>query len=340
MSAEEFIDILEKRALLSPAVIGNLRQFVAKSLKIVTPESLAKLLVERGLLTQFQAKKLFEPAPSRPAAQDDDLSLAPLDDPNALKRAKLVQQPATKAPPAAVGKRPAAKSSAAPTAAAASPAAGAAKASSAPKPAKPVAKPRSKPAALEKQVETSLSGAGPLDDLLGDAVDGTGPGGFDSGPLAPARRRSNIQAPIWMWVAAGMLLAAFVGGLIVALGRSNGDVEWRLAEKDFSTGADAEAVAKLDAFLAKFPNHPRAGAADVYRSVARLRQAAASKADSLNALAIASDVLPKIVDQPDFPKARDGLGRLLPEFAARMVKQAKDGVKASLDERRKLAEVA
>ena len=71
------IHILEKRALPLPAVIGNLRQFVAKSLKIVTPESLAKLLVERGLLTQFQAKKLFEPAPSRPAAQDDDLSLAP-----------------------------------------------------------------------------------------------------------------------------------------------------------------------------------------------------------------------------------------------------------------------
>lgn len=340
MSAEELIDILEKRALLSPAVIGNLRKFVAKSLKIVTPDSLAKLLVERGLLTQVQAKQLFEPAPSKAGAQDDDLSLAPLDDPNALKQAKLVQPPTSKARPAAAGKKPAAKSSAAPIVAAASPAASAAKAASAPKPAKPAAKPNSKPAAVEKQVETSLFGAGPLDDLLGDAVDGSGPGGFDSGPLAPARRRSNIQTPIWMWVAAGILLAAFVVGLTVALGRSNGDVEWQLAEKDFSTGADAEAIAKLDAFLAKFPNHPRAGAADVYRNIARLRQAAASKTDSLNALAIAREVLPKVVDQPDFPKAREGLSKLLPELAARVVKQAKDGAKASLDQRRNLAEAA
>jgi hypothetical protein len=312
VSAEELIDILEKRALLPEAVIGNLRQFVAKSLKIVTPESLAKLLVERGLLTPFQAKQLFEQsAPAKPAAHEDELSLAPIDDPNAIRQAKLVQPMASKAPQVTASKA-----------------------------ARPPGKSRSKSNTLQKQLETPLSGAGPLDELLGEAIDGEGPAGFDTGSLAPARRRWGAPTSLLVWVAGGLVLVALIVGLIVALGRSNGDAEWQLAEKDFAAGADTEAIANLDAFLAKFPQHPRAGAADVYRNIARLRQAAASKADSLSALAIARDVLPKVVDRPDFAKAREGLSKLLPQLAARLVKEAKDAPKGTLAQRRKLAEAA
>ena len=57
-TAEEFIDRLEFLGLLEEKVLANLRRQVADSKKPVAPQILAKLLVDQGQLTPFQAKKL------------------------------------------------------------------------------------------------------------------------------------------------------------------------------------------------------------------------------------------------------------------------------------------
>ena len=59
MTAAELLDTLESRALLPGEVLTTLRQQVSRSAKIVTPESLAKLLVGKGLITAFQAEQLL-----------------------------------------------------------------------------------------------------------------------------------------------------------------------------------------------------------------------------------------------------------------------------------------
>ncbi len=94
MSAMQFIDQLEAQGLLSPDIIEELRRQVAESKSRITPSTLARLLVDNGHLTKFQATKLVSelnkdvppPSSSRSAAvankpvESDDLDLAPLED--------------------------------------------------------------------------------------------------------------------------------------------------------------------------------------------------------------------------------------------------------------------
>lgn len=110
MSASQVLDLAERKGLLDAKVIIDLRRQVAESKFIVTPEAIAKILVDHGHLTPFQARKLVseaiegnEPAaasspppvsstpapapanpdpsaPARPASSFDEDSLAQLAD--------------------------------------------------------------------------------------------------------------------------------------------------------------------------------------------------------------------------------------------------------------------
>lgn len=58
MLAERFLDELETRGMLESEVLADLRRQVSKMDRGVTPEAIAKLLVDHGHLTKFQATKL------------------------------------------------------------------------------------------------------------------------------------------------------------------------------------------------------------------------------------------------------------------------------------------
>ncbi len=58
MAASRFIALLESRGLLDPEIIVELNRQVEQSKVRVTPEAIAKLLVDNGQLTRFQATKL------------------------------------------------------------------------------------------------------------------------------------------------------------------------------------------------------------------------------------------------------------------------------------------
>ncbi len=75
MSASQVLDLAERKGLLDAKVIIDLRRQVAESKFVVTPEAIAKILVDHGHLTPFQARKLVsealegnEPTPESPAA--------------------------------------------------------------------------------------------------------------------------------------------------------------------------------------------------------------------------------------------------------------------------------
>jgi outer membrane protein assembly factor BamB len=59
MAASQFIALLESRGLLDPEIIVELHRQVEQSKGRITPEAIAKLLVENGQLTRFQATKLI-----------------------------------------------------------------------------------------------------------------------------------------------------------------------------------------------------------------------------------------------------------------------------------------
>src|SRR5688572_517056 len=66
MSATKVLDLAEKQGLLDAKVIADLRRQVAESKFIVTPEAIAKVLVDHEHLTPFQARKLVATALGQP----------------------------------------------------------------------------------------------------------------------------------------------------------------------------------------------------------------------------------------------------------------------------------
>jgi TolA-binding protein len=71
MSATKVLDQAEKQGLLEPKVIADLRKQVAESKFIVTPEAIAKVLVDHEHLTPFQARKLVATALGEPPPEPD-----------------------------------------------------------------------------------------------------------------------------------------------------------------------------------------------------------------------------------------------------------------------------
>ncbi len=114
MMIEQFIDRLEQQGLLDKDVVEELRRKIVRSKgKKVTPEAVAKYLVDKGHLTRFQATKLVNDVTSLPEAGSvsdtprktidaDELTLIPEDD-----DLTVVREPGAKSPPGP-GKKPAA----------------------------------------------------------------------------------------------------------------------------------------------------------------------------------------------------------------------------------------
>ncbi len=98
ISAEEFLAVLEQKDLLPAKILESLRGQVAKSAGPIAASAVAKLLIQKGLLTPALAQRLLSagpkssgrvedrPKPKSPArpkkpADDEELELLPLDDP-------------------------------------------------------------------------------------------------------------------------------------------------------------------------------------------------------------------------------------------------------------------
>jgi outer membrane protein assembly factor BamB len=115
MSASKVLDLAERQGLLDAKAIGELRKQVAESKFVVTPEAVAKILVDKGQLTAFQARRLVasaleeatggnataEPAPTAPApAAEKPASKKPVDDDDLFLADAPPPKPAPPPPPA------------------------------------------------------------------------------------------------------------------------------------------------------------------------------------------------------------------------------------------------
>ncbi len=167
MTADEFLNVLEQRKLVPTEVIATLRQQVQKSIKIISAEAVAKLLVEKKRLTASQMDELLKGAPGPARVADDDFGLAPLDDPFGLAP---IDEPAPKKLPGTGGTTaPAAgKSTAAPAKLATSGTQTSTPAGSAKTAAKPQAGAANKTGGAKQAASGISLGAGPLDDMLSD----------------------------------------------------------------------------------------------------------------------------------------------------------------------------
>jgi len=60
--SKKVLDLAEQQGLLDGKAIAELRRQVGESKFVVTPEAIAKVLVDHGHLTPFQARKLVSQA--------------------------------------------------------------------------------------------------------------------------------------------------------------------------------------------------------------------------------------------------------------------------------------
>src|SRR3954471_14791550 len=104
--SKKVLDLAEQQGLLDGKAIAELRRQVAESKFVVTPEAIAKVLVDHGHLTPFQARKLVSQAlANEPDPIEQRVAEKPIPQKTAPRKPQPVEDltfadPADRPPPA------------------------------------------------------------------------------------------------------------------------------------------------------------------------------------------------------------------------------------------------
>lgn len=297
----QFLNRVEELGLADERVLAHLRQLVAEAKGNATAEVLAKILVENGHLTPFQARKIV----GEVTAEIEDAktkAARPLKpQPTAIEGLELLEEvdglelisegPAVPASP----------------------------------PPKPPPPPPGEQPALVPLPAGGLDDifASPLDDpLLSSATD---PGQSLLRPPAKKLKQANPwDSPLIYFGGAGLavLVFAFVV-LYISLSRGTANEAFQQAEEDFKSLAYSQAIAKYEKFLSRFGEDANASLARVRIGVAQIRLAVDEGKDTAEALAVTETILQRIEPEAQFDEARVELADILPNLAERLALQAK-----------------
>ncbi|MEM8733657.1 MAG: PQQ-binding-like beta-propeller repeat protein, partial [Planctomycetota bacterium] len=308
--ASKFIDILEAEGLLSPEIVDELRRQVRESKTRLKPELLAKLLVDNGHLTKFQATKLISsmsddsadtPAGPSDDSPNDDLGFADeaasQEDANSSV-AKVIlddDQAEVVEPVEVIETVPVVESV----------------------------------EALEtveviQSVESAAENpmAAELDDFAEDSASAT----LDSVDVPtpqPVRRASVSQDNPWdsfRILGVGVLLAlVLIAGyfLVYYFARGSADDALERAEKAYESRSYETAAAMYEEFSNSWPTHDKSSFARVRSALAKLRKDAEGAPDPKIGLQTATEVLPGITDEDALNEERGDLAGALISLASK-----------------------
>ena len=338
MPAKKFLDLLEQQGFLDPSIISDLRKQVTESSIAVSPEVIAKKLVDSGHLTKFQATKLVGQAKEGAASQgkrkkkrraDDEIVL--------LEDASEAPQQPTQKPKKQQRQKPAQQR---------------------PVQQRPV---QQQPVQQQPQGLQPLGGLDPLggadpladpsaglagvDDMLDEPSAGGSPlapqkkkGWFGGGGRKkqqsvgyqkPAARPDNVWDTKLILVGGAALLLLLVVGtsLFYSLTRGTAQELFNEAERDYNQGSYGQAMDKFNRFLRQYKNDENVSLARVRIGMCRIWQNAN---DPQAALEMAIKVLPEIEPEESFDNAREELASVLPEIARKFSVRAESAPKTSV----------
>ncbi|MGN6136774.1 MAG: outer membrane protein assembly factor BamB family protein [Aureliella sp.] len=313
MPAKQFIDQLEAQGLLAPEIVEELRRQVEESKSRITPATLARLLVDSGHLTKFQATKLVselsKDAPTKAGSgraaaatpKDDELDLAPLEDSaNAeldankaliiddeddqeITDVEIVEDPdevevvevLDDDEPVDVVEVVEVVDDEVEAV-----------------PVEVVGAPKSVKRIRQIERSSSSSGAAPktLRAPITRLPKTTQPTKSGSNPWESHRILTVGVVLAVLLVAASLLVWYFL--------RGNADALLAQAEESYKPNNYELALKKYESFAESFSGHPQASFARVRAGLARMRKDIEGLPDPTQALATAEDVLPKIVKEP------------------------------------------
>ena len=291
LSGDQFISLLEEKDILPPEVLAGLKHELQEATKPPSAVTLAKRLVHADLLTRSMAERLL-------ASIGESL------------------EPKKPAAPPSAGKTPGSKSPAAGKTPAGQPEAG---------------KPAPQAPAVRSLLDEELPpinglGAQPLDALRTSGAMEESTGGPLLGEAPPRRfklrrflknlfRRNRSQVVRveaadprqvkMLLVSWGVAVALFVGafGLLWYLSPPGPEDLLLKAEVASDTGQYPEAIATLDLYLAKYPQHKSVSEARVRLALASMYQASAEAEESGDwspAFQVAQEVVKPLADEPAY----------------------------------------
>ncbi len=355
MSASKLLQLLEQSGMLEKSLLLDLRKQVAESKYKVSAESIAKLLVDKGHLTKFQATRFVgqatedqeepTPIPAKPAPkpaprpvkrEEEDLGLAPED----AAELGIKAAPPAKAPVSTGDDDVVILEDAGETAAPAEGLTPVVDAGEALVPVGPVMQIRAPQPVIQPPIPPEPPA--PILELepLGPELDS--PASFDpfaqplavpTQPVLPARPRQQKtrwdSMLIWGGSLALALLLLFGGVLWYNLSKTPPLEMFEAAMKDYREESYSQAVAKFQNFLKQYPEDEKSSEARVRVALAQLRLAAGSPETGLQS---AKELIPTIASEAAFQIARDEFVGILPQIPEGFVRQAKtqdDMVKAA-----------
>lgn len=349
--AHQFVDLLELRGLIGESVAAQLRRYVEDASSDVQPHLIAKILVDRDLLTAAQAKNfLAQLAPvelpgddtagrtkAAKAGSEADIELEPLED-----ELRLAPEDKANVPSAFPGEDDLLplddeldplddglgladdelqplddELDLAPI-------------DDAPVPKQGKSTPDEEPVAVKQPVAREApAGLAPLDDLEDDPLlTASAPGGALQSAKAGGNvkwLRSRWDTPLILVGGGGLLVLILAGAaLLFLLMGESADERFAAAEEDYRAQSYTQAISKYEKFLKSHASDDRASHARVRIGLARLRRSAEGASDWQGALSVAGTELPAIENEPAFGEvARGELAGLLPDIAEGFADQAK-----------------
>ena len=338
MLAQQFVDKLENSGLLHPDIISELRRQLADSKGRVTVEQLAKLLVDNGHLTKFQATKLIAefrestpdpvttrnvataPTPPKPASPpspasppNNDLDLAPLDT-------------------AAGGSKPKTVSNANPSeeVEALEIVEDVVEADEAVEAVEVIEEAVEivEPVEVVEKRRSKKSKAAPVT----PAPEAFAPALTDTYTPAPRPKLNTKKAGRNPWedfrilgVGSGLVLLLVVGGgLLWWYFRGTADETIKRADEAYE-GRSYETADKIyGEFVNRFTSDDRLSYAKVRQALSKLRRVAETVNDPDQALKVAQEVLPPITEEPGLQSERSDLTGVLLTIAEKYNKRADD----------------
>ena len=326
MSGLQLIELAEKRGLLDPQVVNDLRQKLRAKGDSVTAKEVAQHLVKRGRLTQFQADGLLDNVRlvAEAAAEGVDLlgdtedaievsELELIDEAEAATLTPLEAEPIRTGPPPLASTAEAVDDLAAalnPDTAAAVPTADVDKAKAVVQPG-PGEVPADQPSRSLKSLFVRQQGW----------------------------RQRKRGGPSMIMLGAGALVLLSVLGLFLFffLTRETGDEYFQAAEQDYQAESYENAIKKYDLFTAKFRKHPKYSLAMVRSQLARMRQPVqAGNWD--RAWQAVGRGLSAIQDEPAFDQAAPELAGVLPAIYAGFAHRA--AATESIEEKQQQVDLA
>jgi len=300
MSASQFIQMLESKGLLDPESILELQKMVEQSKVRVTPEALARILVENGQLTRFQATKLVtelkeqqeakgsskgsagQPASgSKKPASDSFEDLLPPDEVEPVEVVDVVEE-VVEAPLVEV-----------------------------------VEVAETSDASSKSKSKKSRPADSYVDDSLKDVAMAK----------APIVKTKPEKSP---WETFGIIGVGFIVLLLITLfvplyiwfSAGNAKESWEIAESFYKNRDYERAAKQYELFAAGFPSDENASTAKVKATLSKVREASEKNADPSVGLKAAQEELPKVVNESGMSNMRVEITDMLLRIAEKFIAKA------------------